>query len=98
MRYAGAALLVSSLLGTACAGGPFAPACPADFAVQVEPGERTIAIGESFTATATAITCGGRDRAPYAAAWRSSNRQVAEVDASGRITGIADGTARITAP
>jgi len=72
--------------------------CTLEFGVEVRPAERTVAVGGEFTATATAVTCGGRDRNPYQAVWVSSDAAVAEVNAqTGRVRGVAPGTARIRA-
>jgi uncharacterized protein YjdB len=72
--------------------------CTLEFGVEVRPTQRTVPVGGEFTATATAVTCGGRDRSPYQAVWVSTNAAVAEVNAqTGRVRGVAPGTARIRA-
>lgn len=72
--------------------------CPADIGWEVRPSERTLRVGESFTAEAFVVTCGGRDRKRAAVVWRSSAASVAQVDSlSGRVTGVAPGSVRVEA-
>ena len=72
--------------------------CPADIGWEVRPSERTIRVGQSFTAEAFVITCGGRDKKRTAVMWRSSDPGVAQVDSlSGRVTGVAPGSVQVEA-
>jgi hypothetical protein len=88
-------LLVPLLLLGGC--GFLDPVCPADFGVEVVPREQTLREGESFSVRAFALTCGGRNRAPYPAAWTSSDDGVARVDPTGRVTAVAPGTTDVVA-
>lgn len=88
--------LLLALALTGCSRTTFEPVCLGDFAVEVTPTERTIQVGQSFTAAATAVTCGGRRREPYTAAWRTTRRDVVEVEQNGRITGLRPGVAEVT--
>jgi uncharacterized protein YjdB len=72
--------------------------CTQELSVEVLPRDRSIRIGQEFTATATAVSCGGRERSPYTVAWTSRDPAVAGVDAAtGRVQGLSSGTARIRA-
>ena len=72
--------------------------CPSDLRLHVSPAERTIAVGESFTATAEALGCGGTRRLSEAWVWRVADTAVVRVDSlSGRITGRAPGSAFVEA-
>ena len=73
-----------------------ATVCPADLRVRVTPADRTVAVGESFTATAEAFGCGGTERLPETWVWTTVDVDVdvVEVDSlTGRITGRMPGTA-----
>ena len=68
--------------------------CPADLRMRVTPAERTIAVGESFTATAEALGCGGTRRLEETWTWGTEDTAVVTVEStSGRITGRAPGAA-----
>jgi hypothetical protein len=93
-----AALLAGVALLSLSSCGLLPTVCPSDFGVEVRPAGRVLAVGEEFTAEALALTCGGRNRAPYGAAWSSSDPSVASVDpGTGRVVGISPGRARIRA-
>jgi hypothetical protein len=68
--------------------------CPSDLQMRVTPSERTIAVGESFTATAEALGCGGTQRLEETWTWGTRDTAIVAVEpASGRITGRAPGAA-----
>ncbi len=60
----------------------------------IEPTEVSLYVGESKTITVTPIPA---DADPYKVTWKSDAEGVAEVDADGKITAKAKGTAKITA-
>ena len=80
---------VLSALSCADAADPAAP--PPAPAVTVTPAADTLVIGHALRLRAT-VTAGGAR-----VTWTSSDASVATVDASGLVTGVADGTATITA-
>lgn len=92
-----APLLLSITVLTSCnLFGPFA--CTDELGVEVRPRERTIRVGESFTAEAIGTSCGGRERFPYAVEWRSADTTIARVNAqSGQVTGVTVGATSIGA-
>jgi uncharacterized protein YjdB len=93
-------LLAASALALGLAGcGSFLPtACTDELGIQVEPERRTIRVGDTVQARAFGVTCGGREREPYTVAWRTANAGVVSVDGeTGVITGLAPGTATVTA-
>jgi uncharacterized protein YjdB len=92
------------LLCTACSAGlascgvllPIA--CTQELGVEIRPRDRTLRVGQEFTATATGISCGGRQRFPYAVSWSSTEPEVVEVDSvTGWVRARSAGTARIQA-
>lgn len=95
IRMKHAILLTAQVVAmSACNGHPTTCSEPG---VEVVPAERTLAVGASFTPTATLVACSG-DRSPYAAAWRTVDKEVVEVDpVTGLVTGLAPGVAVITA-
>jgi hypothetical protein len=100
MRFAAAmrplALGVPLLFLGSC--GLLPTVCTMEFGVEIRPAARSLAVGEEFTAQATGVSCGGRDRSPYAVTWISSDTTVASVHPeSGRVRGVAPGTAEIRA-
>ncbi len=80
---------VLSALSCADAADPAAP--PPEPAVTVTPAADTLVIGHALRLRATVTGAGAR------VTWTSSDASVAAVDASGLVTGVADGTATITA-
>jgi uncharacterized protein YjdB len=85
-------------LGLAGCGGILPTACTDELGIEVEPEQRTIRVGETVQARAFGVTCGGRKRSPYTVAWRTANAGIVSVDPqSGVITGLAPGTATVTA-
>jgi uncharacterized protein YjdB len=96
-HWIGAAAAALSLAGASGCRTPFT-ACTLELRVEVSPAEKTIRVGESFQARAEGVSCGGRDRSPYAVDWRTADTGVVSVDATtGRVTGLAPGTATVTA-
>ncbi|HEU0299381.1 MAG TPA: lamin tail domain-containing protein [Longimicrobium sp.] len=73
---------------------PLPPGPPAT--VSVVPSSTTITTGSTYTFTASALDADGRATATTFT-WSSSNPAVATVDASGRATGVAIGTAVVRA-
>lgn len=72
--------------------------CPADIGWEVSPQQRTVQVGQSFTAEAFVLSCGGRDRERASVVWRSSDPMVAQVDSvSGRVSGVAPGSTQVEA-
>jgi uncharacterized protein YjdB len=65
--------------------------------VEVSPAEAEIAVGGLVQLTATAKDGGGAVLPGRPAAWSSSNPGAAQVNATGRVTGVAAGTATVTA-
>ena len=80
---------VLSALSCADAADPAAP--PPEPAVTVTPAADTLVIGHALRLRATVTGAGAR------VTWTSSDASVATVDGSGLVTGVADGTATITA-
>jgi DNA/RNA endonuclease G (NUC1)/uncharacterized protein YjdB len=65
--------------------------------VAVTPSNPTIFVGGTQTLTASASDADGQPIAGVAFTWASNNTSVATVDATGKVTGVALGTATITA-
>ncbi|HEX8274364.1 MAG TPA: Ig-like domain-containing protein, partial [Longimicrobiaceae bacterium] len=87
---------------TAGAGGKSAVAtvtvsAPAVATVSVSPGSASLAVGGTVDLSAVARDGAGRILTGRAVAWASSNPAVATVSATGLVTGVAGGTATITA-
>ena len=74
-------------------------ACTLELRVEVTPEEKTIAVGESFQAQATGVSCGGKQRFPFEqVTWTTGDTNVIALNATtGQITGLAPGTATVTA-
>jgi uncharacterized protein YjdB len=73
-------------------------ACTDELGVEIRPRERTLRVGQEFTATATGTSCGGRERFSYSVRWSSTAPDVAQVDSiSGRVRASSAGIARIQA-
>ena len=65
--------------------------------VQVSPSAETIGLGSTLQLTAEAFDENGEAVAGVEFSWESSDAAVAAVDAGGLVTGVAEGTATITA-
>src|SRR4051812_6437117 len=91
-----AGLLVLSWV-VACGGGdgPTAPKSVAS--VTLEPATATLVLGGKLQLKATPLDAGGVALAGRIVTWASSDEAVASVSVSGLVTGVAHGTATITA-
>ena len=77
-------------LATACG-------CKADLGWNVDPLERSLAIGESFTPNITVLSCGGTTETHDDFTWSPADTTIVHVDAAtGRTTGIRVGTTVVT--
>ena len=65
--------------------------------VEVSPSAETIAVGATLQLTAEAFDANGQAVAGAEFSWESGDAAVAKVDAAGLVTGVAEGTATITA-
>ena len=65
--------------------------------VEVSPSAETLAVGATVQLTAEAFDANGHAVAEAEFSWESSDIAIATVDASGLVTGLAEGTATITA-
>jgi DNA/RNA endonuclease G (NUC1) len=74
-------------------GGPQATVA----SIAVTPSNPTIFVGGTQTMTATASDANGQPIAGVTFTWASSNTAIATVDAAGKVTGVAAGTATISA-
>jgi uncharacterized protein YjdB len=74
-------------------GGPSGPD-PAVTSVTITPAAPTIVVGQNLVLTANVAAVGG---APTTVTWTSSNPSIVGVSISGTITGVAQGTANVTA-
>ena len=92
-------LAVSALaLGLSGCGGIIPTACTDELGIVIEPAQRTIRVGETVQARALGVTCGGKKSSPYEVAWRTASTGIVSVDGTtGVITGLAPGTAALTA-
>ena len=72
-------------------------AMPAIVSVEVSPSAETIAVGMTLQLSAEALDANGQPVAGAEFSWESNNTSVATVDPMGLVTGIAEGTATITA-
>lgn len=87
------ALLLSALLA-ACGSPSPGPGGPAVQSVTVSPATASVQVGETAELTATVSVTGG---ASQAVTWSSSDDSIASVDSDGVVTGVAAGSATITA-
>ena len=94
-RVAAAAVLVTVL--PACS--IFGPrACTDELVTQVDPRTRTVQVGATYTATASAWTCGGKERLPDEWRYYAEDSTIARVDSiTGRVTARAAGATAIRA-
>jgi hypothetical protein len=79
------------------AASPSGAVAPPVRALQVTPSTLTLAVGHSHDLGLRAFDSSGADLANVAATWTSDDDQVVRVDAAGRVTGVAPGTALIEA-
>ena len=73
----------------------FVPSVPVS--VTVSPSTGSVAVGATLSMSAQAFDANGRVVADPQFSWSSSDESAATVDASGLVTGVAEGTATITA-
>jgi len=73
---------------------PFA--CTRELRFDVTPRATSIAVGQSFVGSMSLSSCGGREKLTDTFIWRSDSPQVASVDATGRVRGLATGAATVT--
>lgn len=94
-----AALLLAFAAGplAACAGDSTGPAPEAVARVEISPDSAVVALGETHTFSAQALTATGKAVSGRAVQWSSDRHAVATVDGSGVVTAAGAGTARITA-
>ncbi len=88
---------VLELTFTSMTAGTFVYTYTESGSVVVSPSEETIALGNTLQLTAEAFDESGHAVAEVEFSWESSDAAVATVDASGLVTGVAVGTATITA-
>jgi hypothetical protein len=91
-----ALLLLTSLALTGCGGGGVEPKVPAMAALSASTVSLT-AIGQTHQLTATVTDQNGATITSPNVAWASTNTAVATVNASGLVTAVGNGSARITA-
>jgi predicted outer membrane repeat protein len=70
------------------------PAAPAVLSVAIDPGERSVLVGETLPLSASVVSVGG---ASESVTWMSHDTGTATVDAAGVVTGLTIGEALITA-
>ena len=89
-------MLVAALLAlmVVLAGCPGPAVVPAVTRVTIDQLDQSIVVGGTFTFTAAVVAVGGADPS---VTWSSDNEAAATVDATGLVTGVAVGTANITA-
>jgi alpha-tubulin suppressor-like RCC1 family protein/uncharacterized protein YjdB len=95
LAIAGATLAACGGGGDDDGPGVVGPAAVAS--VQVQPATVTVAVGATTPLTVVARDAAGAPLAGRSMTWSSSDRAIAFVDASGVVTGVASGTATITA-
>lgn len=89
------ALAFGAAAAVACGDSSTAPVAVAS--VEVTPATSTRLVGETIQLAATAKDAGGTVLTGRGVTWTTSAATVATVSASGLVTGVADGTATITA-
>ncbi len=78
-------------------GDPTTPAVEPVADVRVSPSSLTIAVGGGGSLAATTLDASGRTLSGRALSWLTSDADVATVDSSGQVTGVAEGVATISA-
>jgi hypothetical protein len=94
MRHALIALLLVCL--PACGGDDGPPTQPTSETLTISPATDFLTIGQTETFTATVRLSNGQTQS-VSATWQSDNSSVASIDSSGRVTGLRNGTATISA-
>lgn len=88
IRYAFLLLAALSVAGSAAGCGLVPTGCDADLRTRVSPTEKTLAVGERFTATLQFLGCGGTRSLSDVITWSATDTAVVRVDAaSGLVTG-----------
>ena len=92
-------ILGAMILGVACGdGGPADLSGPVPATIMITPPKVTLAaLGQTVQLTAAARDQGGQTMTGVAFVWASSDQSVAQVDATGLVTAVGNGTAEITA-
>lgn len=88
-------LLLSAL--AACGGSGSTSPKVSLVALDVSPGSKTIAVGETVSLTATGLDQTGAPMTPKSVTWKSESPSIASVSSSGTVTGVGAGTTIITA-
>src|SRR5919106_3675529 len=71
---------------------------PAVASIQITPSAPQVLVGATEQLTATVKKADGTAISGVTVTWQSQNEPVATVNSTGRVAGIARGTARVTAP
>jgi Big-like domain-containing protein len=75
---------------------PFGSVCTNELRVVLDPGSRTLSVGESFTPTVALSSCGGKEKLSDTFTWASRDADIADVVAqSGLVTAKAAGSTRV---
>jgi uncharacterized protein YjdB len=94
------AMLMSSLVLVSCGGGGGGGGGgtnPTLTQITITPANQTITKGATLQLSATGIFDNGTQEALNAVAWQTSQSTVATIDAQGKVTGMGDGVAQVTA-
>jgi|DewCreStandDraft_2_1066082.scaffolds.fasta_scaffold00075_117 hypothetical protein len=91
------ALVVAGAMVALVGCGDKSPTGPTVASLSVTPTDLVLEVGETVRLNVTAKDAGGNPVAAGDVRWASSNPAVAQVDAQGNVTGVAPGTATITA-
>jgi hypothetical protein len=91
-----AAVLITGMIGSACSDDcPNCPGSPAT--VTISPGSSSVLLDRQLQLVALVYDKDGNLLSGHTATWSSSDDNVATVDADGNVSGVAVGTATITA-
>ncbi|HSR92489.1 MAG TPA: Ig-like domain-containing protein [Gemmatimonadales bacterium] len=95
LRHVGA-VLIAGLIGSACSDNcPNCPGSPAT--VVISPGTSSVLLDRELQLVALVYDKNGNLLSGHTATWSSNDDNVATVDAGGKVSGVAVGTATITA-
>jgi hypothetical protein len=96
IRYAFWLVTALSVAGSAAGCGLIPTGCDADLQMRVSPTERTLAVGESFTARLQFLGCGGTRPVSDVITWSATDTAVVRVDStSGLVIGRRAGQTRV---
>jgi hypothetical protein len=96
IRYAFLLVAALSVAGSAAGCGLITTGCDADLGMRVSPTEKTLAVGESFTATLQFLGCGGTRSLRDVIIWSATDTAVVRVDSqSGLVTGRRAGQTQV---